>query len=276
MASFQLAAWPRPLLVIRNAGDQPGSVQSYALTLGTHANFDVLSASLPATLGPGEVVALRLGFRPMIHGEVFAELSILTDSLQTPTISIVLAGAGTASCELIATASGGGTVTPGAVTILTGMGGSSCSWSPSTGLSDPLSCTTFASPLETTTYSLAVASGSCASSNAATVRVDVLTELGGLPGPPGPTGPAGPAGPEGAVGAQGPEGRVGPQGPAGTVGPPGPPGPRGSGLVAGAIITLPVDAAAPPGFTLLGTTAIVVKKPNGALATITVKLYRVQ
>jgi hypothetical protein len=42
--------------------------------------------------------------------------------------------------------------------------------------------------------------------------------------------------------------------------------------VAVAIITLPMDQAAPPGFTLLGTTAIVFKKPNGAIASITVKL----
>ena len=46
--------------------------------------------------------------------------------------------------------------------------------------------------------------------------------------------------------------------------------------MAGAIITLPVDAAAPPGLTLLGTTVIVVKKPNGAIASITVKVYRVE
>ncbi len=133
-------------------------------------------------------------------------------------------------------------------------------------------CSTFASPLETTTYSLAVAGGRCASSNAATVNVDVLTELGGLPGPPGPTGPAGPSGLDGPVGPPGPERSVGPQGPAGAVGPP---GPRGPGLVAGAIITLPVDTAAPPGFTLLGTTVIVLKKPNRAIASITVKIYRV-
>ena len=119
-------------LVIHNIGNQPGSVQSYGLTLGNHANFAVLSASpsLPATLGPGELVTLHLVFRPIVAGDVSAELSVFTDSLQTPTISIVLIGAGTASCDLIATASGGGTVTPGAVTILTGVGGSACSGPP--------------------------------------------------------------------------------------------------------------------------------------------------
>jgi hypothetical protein len=41
-------------------------------------------------------------------------------------------------------------------------------------------------------------------------------------------------------------------------------------------MTLPVDLAPPPGFTLLGTTVIAFKKPNGTIASVTVKLYRVE
>ncbi len=269
------------ILTIQNESSSSGRVERYDFILGNNGDaIEVLSVTppLPATVGPGGQVAFRLRFTPTVAGEANAEIQITT-SPNTSIIKPFLVGMGTASCDLIATASGGGVVTPGAVTILTGTGGPSCSWSPTAGLSHPSSCSTFASPLETTTYSLTVASGSCLSTNAATVNVDVLTELGGLPGPPGPTGPAGPAGPAGPVGLPGPQGNVGAQGQAGAVGPsgpPGPPGPRGSGLVAGAIITLPVDAAAPPGFTLLGTTVIVLKKPNGAIASVTVKVYRVE
>jgi hypothetical protein len=72
-----------------------------------------------------------------------------------------------------AVAGGSTTVCPGGSAQLTGSGGSTCSWSPAAGLDDPTSCTPVATPLSTTTYSLTVISGSCASTNLATATVTV-------------------------------------------------------------------------------------------------------
>jgi len=73
-----------------------------------------------------------------------------------------------------AVASGDATVCAGISTPLTGSGGGSCLWSPSSGLDDPTSCTPTATPAITTTYSLAVtAANGCASTNAASVTVTV-------------------------------------------------------------------------------------------------------
>jgi hypothetical protein len=62
----------------------------------------------------------------------------------------------------------------GGSTTLSGSGGATCSWTPSTGLSDPNSCHPTASPATTTTYTLTV-TDSCgvSSSNAPTVTVTV-------------------------------------------------------------------------------------------------------
>lgn len=252
----------RVMLPLENLGTQAGIFAGYTVIVGQHGNFTIQTPALPVIVGPGESVTIVVTFAPTVPGPNSAQLTLTTDDPLAPMILIVLSGQGTVSCDsLTASASGGGTITPGALTLLAGSGGTSCSWSPTTGLSDPRSCSTFASPVETITYNLTVARESCSSTNAATVNVDVLTDLTGMPGPPGPPGPSGPEGP------------VGPSGPAGSIGPQGPAGP---GLVQGAIITLPVDLAPPPGFTPLGTTVIVVKKPNGAITSITVKLYRVE
>jgi hypothetical protein len=73
-----------------------------------------------------------------------------------------------------ASASGSTTICQGSSTPLYGSGGASCAWAPSTGLSDPLSCTTIASPGQTTTYTLTVAdSYGCLSDNTASVTVTV-------------------------------------------------------------------------------------------------------
>lgn len=57
---------------------------------------------------------------------------------------------------------------------LTGSGGVSCAWAPSTGLANPTSCTTTASPPTTTTYSLTVTDANgCTSSNTASVTISV-------------------------------------------------------------------------------------------------------
>lgn len=74
----------------------------------------------------------------------------------------------------VAQASGSATICFGGSTPLSGSGGTSCSWSPAAGLSDPESCTPVASPSQTTTYTLTVTDGNgCGSTNAATVTVTV-------------------------------------------------------------------------------------------------------
>jgi hypothetical protein len=85
----------------------------------------------------------------------------------------------------IAAAAGSTTICSGASTALTGSGGVSCSWSPSTGLSDPASCSPSASPAATTTYTLTVVSADgCVSTNQPTVTVTVsacaVAEVAGL------------------------------------------------------------------------------------------------
>lgn len=74
-----------------------------------------------------------------------------------------------------AVAAGSATVCSGASAVLSGSGGTSCSWSPpATGLSDSNSCSPTASPTSTTTYTLTVADDAgCASVNVPTVTVTV-------------------------------------------------------------------------------------------------------
>jgi hypothetical protein len=90
----------------------------------------------------------------------------------------------------------------------------------------------------------------------------------GPPGPQGPQGPPGPAGPQGPVGPQGPQGEIGPSGPVGPQGPP------GIDLPSGAVITLRGGVAPPPGYTLIGTTVVLVKKPDGQIVPITLNVYQ--
>jgi hypothetical protein len=73
-----------------------------------------------------------------------------------------------------ASASGSAAICSGTSTPLTGSGGASCSWSPGTGLSNPLSCTPNASPTATTVYTLTVTGANgCQSQNNPTVTVTV-------------------------------------------------------------------------------------------------------
>lgn len=73
-----------------------------------------------------------------------------------------------------ASAGGDATICSGESTDLTGSGGQSCSWLPTTGLSDPNSCNPTASPASTTVYALTVsASNGCFSTNSASVTVTV-------------------------------------------------------------------------------------------------------
>jgi hypothetical protein len=54
----------------------------------------------------------------------------------------------------------------------------------------------------------------------------------------------------------------------GEPGPAGPPGPSGT------LILLPQGAATPAGYTLLGTTVVIVKKPGGGIATLTTNVFQ--
>jgi hypothetical protein len=106
---------------------------------------------------------------------------VITANFDDNNVSILLNGPPTAS------ASGSATICAGDSTGLTGSGSGTtgpytCSWSPSTGLSDANSCTPTASPSSTQTYTLTVADGNgCASTNAATATVTVET----VPNQPG-------------------------------------------------------------------------------------------
>ncbi|MBL8115833.1 MAG: IPT/TIG domain-containing protein, partial [Acidobacteria bacterium] len=76
----------------------------------------------------------------------------------------------------IASATGGGTICTGGSIALQGNGATNCSWSPSTGLSNALSCTPMASPASTQVYSLTVTDANgCASTNSSQVTVGVNT-----------------------------------------------------------------------------------------------------
>jgi uncharacterized repeat protein (TIGR03803 family) len=73
-----------------------------------------------------------------------------------------------------AVASGSASICPGQSTPLTGSGGVSCSWSPTTGLSNANVCSPNASPSATTTYALTVTDAEgCASTNAPQVTITV-------------------------------------------------------------------------------------------------------
>lgn len=67
-------------------------------------------------------------------------------------------------------------ICPGSSTSLRGTGGSSCVWTPSTGLSNPNSCNPTASPTSTTTYSLRVSSLCGTSTNTARVTITVSAQ----------------------------------------------------------------------------------------------------
>lgn len=64
------------------------------------------------------------------------------------------------------------TIQNGGSTTLQDSGSTNCSWSPTTGLSNPNSCTTTASPTQTTTYTLTVTENGCTDTDTVTVTVD--------------------------------------------------------------------------------------------------------
>jgi Collagen triple helix repeat (20 copies) len=92
----------------------------------------------------------------------------------------------------------------------------------------------------------------------------------GQTGPVGPTGAIGPAGPAGTAGAVGAIGPVGAVGPAGPIGPTGPAGPAGAGLISGSLLFLPQGTPAPAGYTVVGTTLLILEANPLRPETITV------
>jgi hypothetical protein len=73
-------------------------------------------------------------------------------------------------------------ICPGAQTVLMGLGGlpgSTCVWTPTTGLSNPNSCTTAAQPAATTTYAVTVTDACGTSTNTAQVTIEVTARPNG-------------------------------------------------------------------------------------------------
>ena len=264
-----------------NTGTFPITISS-AVIVGTHPqDFSIvfMSKSLPANISPGDGLFLTVAFTPTTVGTRTATILLSTSYAGQPQIAIPLSGVGSTTCPtMIAATAGDVTLTPGLVGQLRGSlgfqyGGTfSCAWSPSTDLSDPTSCTPFATPQATTTYSLTVidTTTQCYSTNEATSTVTLVPEFAGPAGPPGPPGPPGA---EGAPGVAGPPGAEGPPGPAGApgtpgvAGPPGPPGPAGATEPGTAVlrqVSGPNGAPppAPPGYAYFGTFKL--EKTQGA------------
>jgi Abnormal spindle-like microcephaly-assoc'd, ASPM-SPD-2-Hydin len=249
-------------IALGNMNSDDFTNETVSFSLAGSAAFSVAGAPGRVTIVNGEMVTIEVTFTPDAPGTVTGSLNL---SWVGGAASVSLSGTRLLTCDerpaTVAIATGGGTVTPGALTLLNGGSptlGVSCSWAPANGLSNAQSCTTFASPLVTTTYSLTVTetTSSCPSTNLAEVTVTVIDPTGGIAGPPGPAGPTGPAG---AMGPQGPTGDTGPTGP---MGPIGPAGPAGVGLNTGGLILVAKGKPAPPSSVYLGTSAIVAFRPG--------------
>ena len=243
-----------------NTGTFPITI-SGAVIVGPHTqDFSIVfvSKSLPANISPGDGLFFTVAFTPSAVGTRTATLLLSTSYAGQPQIAIPMTGVGSTTCPtMIAATAGDVTITPGLVVQLRGSlgfqygGNFSCTWSPNTDLSDPTSCTPFATPLATTTYSLTVidTTTQCSSNNEATSTVTLVPEFTGPAGPPGPPGPPGAAGTPGAAG------------------PPGPPGPAGATEPGTAVLkqVSGPNGAPPPtpaGYVFLGTFKL--EKTQGA------------
>ena len=191
-----------PLGPFSNTGSSVILFSGAQITGPNAQEFSLQQGAFPQ-LSPGSTFLTTVFFTPTGFGSRVAQLVLTTNAPQQPTITIALSGVGAGSCPAVtAIASGGATITPGLVAMLTGSGGVSCTWSPADGLTNPNSCTTLASPALTTMYTLSVVdSRNCPSTNAPAAIVTVVDDFTGLPGPPGPSGPAGPPGPQGSAAA---------------------------------------------------------------------------
>jgi hypothetical protein len=109
---------------------------------------------------------------PTVPGDTGSYDVVVTDGFGQSITST--AATLTVNARPTAAASGSATICAGDATPLTGSGGTGCSWSPATGLSDASSCTPSASPASTTIYTLTVvAANGCSSTNNPTVTVTV-------------------------------------------------------------------------------------------------------
>lgn len=70
-------------------------------------------------------------------------------------------------------------ICPGSSTVLRGTGGNTCTWTPTSGLSNPNGCATTARPTSTTTYSLKVTDVCGTSTNTAQVKITVTARPAG-------------------------------------------------------------------------------------------------
>jgi hypothetical protein len=156
------------------------------LCAGAPAVFSVVATGQPTLtyqwrkngtpLGDGGAISgsttNSLTISPTVTGDTGVYDVVVTDGFGQ---SITSAPA-TLTVNARPTASGSGAVTvcAGISTPLTGSGGTSCAWSPSSGLDDATSCSPMATPAITTTYSLTVtAANGCPSTNTSTVTVTV-------------------------------------------------------------------------------------------------------
>ena len=121
---------------------------------------------------------------PTVTGDSGSYDVVVTDgfgqNLTSPSAQLTVNARPTAS------ASGAATVCAGISTPLSGSGGVSCTWTPSSGLDNPSSCFPSATPTVTTIYTLTVtAANSCPSTNNPTVTVTVnpVPDLPGIASP---------------------------------------------------------------------------------------------
>jgi hypothetical protein len=222
------------------------------------------SRPVPALVVGSGTWYLDIFFSPAQMGVREATLVIFTDDFLHPPVMVPLTGVGGEACgPMAALASGGATITPGLVALLTGYGAPTCTWSPAVGLTNPTGCSTLASPPSTTTYTLTVSDASCVSINAPTVTVTVVDSFAGLAGPAGPQGPQGVQGLQGEVGPTGPAGPAGPTGPTGAAGQTGTTGPVEAGASILKALPGPTSPAppAPAGYALMGIFKL--EKPTG-------------
>jgi hypothetical protein len=112
-------------------------------------------------------------------------------------------------------------------------------------------------------------------SDTVTISIAMPESLRGPEGPMGPQGEKGDTGATGATGAQGPQGEQGPKGDKGDTGAQGPQGPAGSSdLPPGTMILLPQGAAAPSGWSYVGTFQQTLSRGAGPAVKVTLDLYR--